>query len=99
MKTPDQIATLIQAGCHTGAMNEIANLHALAVESRWIPVTERVPSEDDFVIFFVKDAPPGLHDGAHFGRRQQHFAWDSTRGERHMADTVTHWMPCPDDPE
>lgn len=75
-------------------------------ERRWIPVTERMPDEDDEVLVLIgadcfvmrlvnKDKPDVWHwDGSYY------MEWQNFNGTEH-ADIcdVTHWMPLPQPPK
>ncbi len=65
---------------------------------KWIPVTERLPENDDFVIVAIKDE----HGDSPYVYSD--FGWYFDRAECWIVDTeqrtdITHWMPLPKPPE
>ena len=80
---------------------------------KWIPVTERLPSEDgqylvvkkifnnsiwQEVLSFAKDGRKVDKYDFHRGWKNVWYYYDSEWG--HIAvDSVTHWMPLPEPPE
>ena len=67
-------------------------------QPRWIPVTERLPNNDDFVIVTVKDESgdsPYIYSD---------FGWYLDRAGCWIVNTeqrtdITHWMPLPKPPK
>ncbi len=59
---------------------------------QWIPVTERLPENDDLVLVYFKwkTFPGGEVDVSAYHPRAQR--WENTWD-------VTHWMPLPEKPE
>ena len=56
-------------------------------EHRWIPVTERLPSEDGFTLIFTANGNPGV---CYFTN-----GWWGGYSKNH----ITHWMPLPEPPK
>lgn len=70
-------------------LDEAKELHELREKNRWIPVTERLPTEDD------ADPDNGVL-AIHMGSKKRYYHW------RSVADNpfdFTHWMPLPESPE
>ena len=61
-------------------------------ETRWIPVSERLPEKDKSVFVFTDC---GETDFAYIGHTTGHWF---TNGML-LIPTVTHWMPLPEPPE
>lgn len=67
-----------------------------ALEDKWIPVTERLPEENDRYLCNVKSfAFPGCsyHAILHYDKH------DGFREGNIYTDDVTHWMPLPEPPK
>ena len=63
---------------------------------RWIPVTERLPKEGEFVLVYG-DFYPNKHDGGVIAvsKRMDWNYWQGFGRERN----ITHWMPLPEPPK
>ena len=63
---------------------------------RWIPVTERLPKEGEFVLV-CGDLYPNKHDGGVIAvsKRMDWNYWQGFGRERN----ITHWMPLPQPPK
>lgn len=74
------------------------NLSVLTDElmRRWIPVTERLPEEGEFVLVYG-DLYPNKHDGGVIAvsKRMDWNYWQGLGRERN----ITHWMPLPKGPK
>lgn len=75
----------------TSQFEALMDIPAADVRPRWIPVTERLPDEDDEVLVvavndFNHDDRWVSIDWLYSGMWQQH-------------EIVTHWMPLPEPPE
>lgn len=83
-------------GCADDWYREACDYKAMI--PRWIPVTERLPKNDDFVIVTVKDESgdsPYVYSD---------FGWYFDRAECWIVETeqrtnITHWMPLPKPPK
>lgn len=58
----------------------------------WIPVTERLPKEGEFVLVYV-DLYPNKHDGGVIAVSKR-MDWNYWQGFGREID-ITHWMPLP----
>jgi hypothetical protein len=63
---------------------------------RWIPVSERLPQEDEDVIVFTDEEN---EKGVHVASIDEDGVWCPSHGDGWMFPTVTHWMPLPEPPE
>ena len=63
---------------------------------KWIPVTERLPKEGEFVLAYG-DLYPNKHDGGVIAvsKRMDWNYWQGFGRERN----ITHWMPLPQPPK
>jgi hypothetical protein len=63
---------------------------------KWIPVTERLPKEGEFVLVYG-DLYPNKHDGGVIAvsKRMDWNYWQGFGRERN----ITHWMPLPEPPK
>ncbi len=72
---------------------------------RWIPVSERMPDDDDFVYIWPRpDFGVELHVGQYCECSPKGDGWyaqvyEQNYGIEWYPITVTHWMPLPDDPQ
>ena len=79
---------------------EVADEHNARLDSedklRWIPVTERLPKEGEFVLVYG-DLYPNKHDGGVIAvsKRMDWNYWQGFGRERN----ITHWMPLPQPPK
>ena len=92
------IKLLLKAGvgCDRLRAGEIADrmiAHGVTVQ-KWIPVTERLPEEDDYYLCCVKYF---LHPGRSYINILE-FCKNGFREGHIYSDEVTHWMPLPDAP-
>jgi hypothetical protein len=63
-------------------------------ESKWIPVTERLPEQDGWYIVYTKNKGDTAR---RFNKAQYyHYSWHGNGGRW---DNVTHWMPLPEPPK
>ena len=83
-----------RAVLHNEGQAVIAAIDALPVTERpeWIPVTERLPENDDLVLVYFtwKTFPVGEVDVSAYHPRAQR--WETNW-------SITHWMPLPKPPE
>lgn len=63
---------------------------------RWIPVTERLPKEGEFVLVYG-DLYPNKHDGGVIAVSKR-MDWNYWQGFGRERD-ITHWMPLPKPPK
>lgn len=76
--------------------NQAKYIESLGVLQKWIPVTERLPEENDRYLCNVKSfAFPGrsYHAILHYDKR------GGFREGNIYTDDVTHWMPLPEPPK
>lgn len=58
---------------------------------KWIPVSERLPEEDEIYLISVNSDTKGIYSRT---------AWYFTQNEQWLAmQEVTHWMPMPEPPK
>ena len=66
------------------------------VGSKWIPVTERLPENDQWVLCFMKDKAFGTFRVFQWN----YIDWQWNDGnEWYDEKDVTHWMPLPEPPK
>jgi hypothetical protein len=58
----------------------------------WIPVSERLPEEDQDVVVHTED-------GTHVAAIDEDGVWYPSHGDGWMFPIVSHWMPLPSPPE
>ena len=58
---------------------------------RWIPVSERLPEEDQNVVVHTED-------GTHVAAIDEDGVWYPSHGDGWMFPIVSHWMPLPAPP-
>lgn len=85
-------AMLAAAPHDTPALNSLQSVDSVA--GKWIPVSERMPGSQEWVIVFAKWA------------NQQVLCWDDVQNrwtdfedQSYYADMFTHWMPLPAGPK
>ncbi|HBW2982852.1 TPA: DUF551 domain-containing protein [Klebsiella pneumoniae] len=72
---------------------------------KWIPVSERMPEDDDFVYIWPRpDFGVELHVGQYCERSHKGGGWyaqfyEQNYGIEWHPITVTHWMPLPNPPK
>lgn len=75
------------------------------VPGKWIPVSERIPDDDDFVYIWPRpDFGVELHVGQYCERSHKGGGWyaqfyEQNYGIEWHPITVTHWMPLPAGPQ
>lgn len=75
------------------------------VPGKWIPVSEQMPDDDDFVYIWPRpDFGVELHVGQYCERSHKGGGWyaqvyEQNYGIEWHPITVTHWMPLPDAPQ
>ncbi|EMM7795440.1 DUF551 domain-containing protein [Klebsiella oxytoca] len=75
------------------------------VPGKWIPVSERMPEDDDFVYIWPRpDFGVELHVGQYCERSHKGGGWyaqvyEQNYGIEWHPITVTHWMPLPAAPQ
>ncbi|HCB4005041.1 TPA: DUF551 domain-containing protein [Klebsiella pneumoniae subsp. pneumoniae] len=75
------------------------------VPGKWIPVSERMPEDDDFVYIWPRpDFGVELHIGQYCERNHKGGGWyaqvyEQNYGIEWHPITVTHWMPLPAGPQ
>lgn len=83
------------------ALDEHNRAAKLAWESRWIPVSERLPEKTSHYLVHIECKCDGelwskWTDVAWFYRK---FYWEYRYGAEFFKETVTHWMPLPQPPK
>lgn len=99
---------LVQIGCRGLLQHEAADaIEALSVVvraqkavldkfPRWIPATERLPSENGFYLCLYSHNHPG---GVAMDEGLSILQWFCGRWNLNEIYTVTHWMPIPEPPK
>ncbi|WP_441768558.1 DUF551 domain-containing protein [Klebsiella pneumoniae] len=97
-------AAILAAAKHdTTALNSVQSVDSVA--DRWIPVSERMPEDDDFVYIWPRpDFGVELHVGQYCERSHKGGGWyaqvyEQNYGIEWHPITVTHWMPLPAVPQ
>ena len=76
------------------------NNTVIRFEPRWIPVTERLPENDQDVLVMVhwRDYPENMMC---YGRKYKTrwYLWNGELGELVKGFDITHWMPLPEPPK
>ena len=97
-------AAMFAAAKHdTPAMNSVQSV--VTVPGKWIPVSERMPEDDDFVYIWPRpDFGVELHIGQYCERNHKGGGWyaqvyEQNYGIEWHPITVTHWMPLPAGPQ
>ncbi|WP_243205823.1 DUF551 domain-containing protein [Klebsiella pneumoniae] len=97
-------AAMLAAAPHdTPALNSVQNV--VTVPGKWIPVSERMPEDDDFVYIWPRpDFGVELHIGQYCERNHKGGGWyaqvyEQNYGIEWHPITVTHWMPLPAGPQ
>ncbi|MEH8438702.1 DUF551 domain-containing protein [Klebsiella pneumoniae] len=97
-------AAILAAAKHdTTALNSVQSVDSVA--DRWIPVSERMPEDDDFVYIWPRpDFGVWLHVGQYCERSHKGGGWyaqvyEQNYGIEWHPITVTHWMPLPAVPQ
>ena len=79
--------------------NQVASSSKYLASSEWIPVTERLPEQDELVLCVGKKGGMFLGEIHSFlvgGKRNEVFCYvPNSRGGRY----ATHWMPLPEPPK
>lgn len=97
------VRELAAAPHDTPALNSIQSVDTVA--DRWIPVSERMPEDDDFVYIWPRpDFGVELHVGQYCERSHKGGGWyaqvyEQNYGIEWHPITVTHWMPLPTGPQ
>ncbi|EPG9595008.1 DUF551 domain-containing protein [Klebsiella pneumoniae] len=97
-------AAMLAAAPHdTPALNSVQSV--VTVPGKWIPVSERIPEDDDFVYIWPRpDFGVELHVGQYCERSHKGGGWyaqvyEQNYGIEWHPITVTHWMPLPAAPQ
>lgn len=97
-------AAMLAAAPHdTPALNSVQNV--VTVPGKWIPVSERMPDDDDFVYIWPRpDFGVELHVGQYCECSPKGDGWyaqvyEQNYGIEWHPITVTHWMPLPAAPQ
>lgn len=99
----DADALLASAAHDTHALNSVQSV--VTVSDAWIPVSERMPDDDDFVYIWPRpDFGVELHVGQYCECSPKGDGWyaqvyEQNYGIEWYPITVTHWMPLPADPQ
>ncbi|WP_416239448.1 DUF551 domain-containing protein [Raoultella ornithinolytica] len=90
---------------HFAAAPQSPGSEPATVPDRWIPVSERMPDDDDFVYIWPRpDFGVELHVGQYCECSPKGDGWyaqvyEQNYGIEWYPITVTHWMPLPADPQ
>ncbi|MCR8651856.1 MULTISPECIES: DUF551 domain-containing protein [Klebsiella pneumoniae complex] len=93
------VRELAAAPHDTPALNSVQSVDSVA--DRWIPVSERMPEDDDFVYIWPRpDFGVELHVGQYCECSPKGDGWyaqvyEQNYGIEWHPITVTHWMPLP----
>ncbi|WP_227543608.1 DUF551 domain-containing protein [Klebsiella pneumoniae] len=96
-------AMLADATHDTPDLNSVQSV--VTVPGKWIPVSERMPDDDDFVYIWPRpDFGVELHVGQYCERSHKGGGWyaqvyEQNYGIEWHPITVTHWMPLPAAPQ
>ena len=100
----DEIERLLAAAPHdTPALNSVQSI--VTVPGKWIPVSERMPEDDDFVYIWPRpDFGVELHVGQYCECSPKGDGWYAQVYEQNYGIdwhpiNVTHWMPLPAAPQ
>lgn len=97
------VCELAAAPHDTPALNSVQSVDSVA--DRWIPVSERMPDDDDFVYIWPRpDFGVELHVGQYCECSPKGDGWyaqvyEQNYGIEWHPITVTHWMPLPNPPK
>ncbi len=97
------VRELAAAQHDTPALNPVQSV--VTVPGKWIPVSERMPEDDDFVYIWPRpDFGVELHIGQYCERNHKGGGWyaqvyEQNYGIEWHPITVTHWMPLPAGPQ
>lgn len=97
------VRELAAAPHDTPALNSVQSV--VTVPGKWIPVSERMPEDDDFVYIWPRpDFGVELHVGQYCERSHKGGGWyaqvyEQNYGIEWHPITVTHWMPLPAAPQ
>ncbi|WP_369281187.1 DUF551 domain-containing protein [Klebsiella quasipneumoniae] len=97
------VRELAAAPHDTPALNSVQSV--VTVPGKWIPVSERMPDDDDFVYIWPRpDFGVELHVGQYCERSHKGGGWyaqvyEQNYGIEWHPITVTHWMPLPAAPQ
>lgn len=97
------VRELAAAPHDTPALNSVQSVDSVA--DRWIPVSERLPEDDDFVYIWPRpDFGVELHVGQYCECSPKGDGWyaqvyEQNYGIEWHPITVTHWMPLPAAPQ
>ncbi len=96
-------STLAAATHDTPALNSVQSV--VTVPGKWIPVSERMPEDDEFVYIWPRpDFGVELHVGQYCECSPKGDGWyaqvyEQNYGIEWHPITVTHWMPLPNPPK
>ncbi|HDE1497252.1 TPA: DUF551 domain-containing protein [Klebsiella quasipneumoniae] len=97
------VRELVAAPHDTPALNSVQSV--VTVPGKWIPVSEQMPDDDDFVYIWPRpDFGVELHVGQYCERSHKGGGWyaqvyEQNYGIEWHPITVTHWMPLPAAPQ
>ncbi|MFB2992414.1 DUF551 domain-containing protein [Klebsiella pneumoniae] len=97
------VRELAAAPHDTPALNSVQNV--VTVPGKWIPVSEQMPDDDDFVYIWPRpDFGVELHVGQYCERSHKGGGWyaqvyEQNHGIEWHPITVTHWMQLPAAPQ
>jgi len=88
---PDAFALLVIMESLEKLRSELA---ALREQVRWIPVSEKLPKDNQEVLIYADLIAKGVHS-----TKSRQWSADGYYYHGDWYDTVTHWMPLPLPPE
>jgi len=71
-----------------------SEVSALREQVRWIPVSEKLPKDNQEVLIYADLIAKGVHS-----TKSRQWSADGYYYHGDWYDTVTHWMPLPQPPE
>lgn len=75
---------------HNGGDEAVEAAKKLSPE--WVPVSERLPEEEQDVVVFTAE-------GIHVAALDEDGVWCPSHGDGWQFPTPSHWMPLPEPPE
>lgn len=94
------VASKTQSSCRRKLLVKAADAIEELSKPRWIPVTERLPENDQDVLVMVhwRDYQ---EDMMCYGRKYKTrwYLWNGELGEILKGFDITHWMPLPEPPK
>lgn len=99
LKTLHEAADAIEELEHHVFLADLACKAESAKAPRWIPVSERLPEEQVFVLILQDDGRMMVAEKVDGDWWYRYFAYDVDRWDENEQGKITHWMPLPKGPE